>query len=132
MSTRRVLLPLAAVLALAAPAQAGEHHEAKPKGGATTLALDPGTAQALTDLGVAVSPLRPARAGDAGVAFPVTGGRLDPETYAGRIRHTGGLQLRAGGTRVRVRNFVIRIDESPDLTAKVAGGPRISLLDLDL
>jgi len=139
MSSRRsrglvgALLALTAVLALAVPAQAGHHHhKAQLKRGATTLALDPATARALTDLGVTVSPLAPARARDAGIAFPVTGGRLDPDTYAGRIRHSGGLALNAGDTGVRVRNFVIRIDESPDLTAKVVGGPRISLLDLDL
>ena len=119
-------LALVAVLALAPAAQAKKSHSA------TTLALDPGTAQALTDLGVTVTPLKPAAARSAGIAFPITNRRLDAETYAGRIAHSGGLKLAAGDTVVRVRNFVIRIDDTPDLTARVVGGPRISLLDLDL
>ncbi len=128
-ASKRLLLTalaLVAVLALAPAAQA------KHARSATTLALDPGTAQALTDLGVAVSPLRPAAARSGGIAFPITTQRLNPETYAGRIAHSGGLRLAAGDTVVRVRNFVIRIDDTPDLTARVVGGPRISLLDLDL
>ena len=44
-------------------------------GGATSLALDPGTAAALTSLGVSVSPIGPATAGDDGaLRFPITGG----------------------------------------------------------
>jgi hypothetical protein len=128
--SRRLLtaaLALAAILALAPAAHAG-----KSRSAATTLALDPGTAQALTHLGVTVTPLRPAKVRSGGIAFPITAQRLDGETYAGRIAHSGGLRLAAGDTRVRLRNFVIRIDETPDLTARVVGGPRISLLDLDL
>ena len=126
-ASRRLLataLSFGAVLLLAPAAEA--------RARATTLVIDPGTAQALTDLGVTVTPLKPASPRSGGIAFPITAQRLDRETYAGRIAHSGGLQLAAGDKRVRVRNFVIRIDETPDLTARVVGGPRISLLDLDL
>src|SRR5688572_9246197 len=95
-------LALVAVLALAPAAQARKSRDA------TTLALDPGTAQALADLGVAVTPLRPAGARSGGMAFPITAQRLNPATYAGRIAHAGGLELAAGDKVVRVRNFVIR------------------------
>jgi hypothetical protein len=120
------LLVLVAALALTPAAQA------KKSRGATTLALDPATAQALTDLGVVVTPLRPAATRSGGIAFPITTQGLNATTYAGKIAHSGGLKLAAGDTVVRLRNFVIRVDDTPDLTARVVGGPRISLLDLDL
>ena len=82
-------------LALAGPAEAAQ---VKLAGGSTTLKLDAGTAKALGSLGVAVSPLRPAKARGGGIAFPITGGRIDPATAAGTIRHSGGLLLRAGAS----------------------------------
>ncbi len=88
-------------------------------GGATTLALDPGTAAALTGLGVTPSVIAPGTAGDAGLAFPVTGGRLAAGTFAGTIAHSGGIALTAGATRVELRNFRIEVDGSPQLTAQV-------------
>ena len=60
------------------------------RGGGTTLALDPGAASALQSLGIAAAPLSPASAGDDGLAFPITGGRVDAASLAGRIRHSGG------------------------------------------
>ena len=127
------LLALIAVLALA-PAAAGAAKTKKIKlapRGATTLALDEGAAAALQSLGIAVAPLKPARAGDAGIAFPITAGKLDAKTYAGEIKHSGGLSLTRGSTRVDLRNFVINVDKAPDLTARV-GDARVSILDLDL
>jgi hypothetical protein len=65
----------------------------------TTLALDPGTAQALTSLGVSVAPLAPASAGASGMAFPITGGVVAAKTLVGQIRHSGGRELSRGSTR---------------------------------
>jgi hypothetical protein len=127
-------LALVAVLALAPAAGAGAAKKKTVKlasKGATTLALDEGAAAALQSLGIAVAPLKPARAGDAGIAFPITAGKLDAETYAGRIKHSGGLSLTRGSTRVDLRNFTINVDKAPDLTARVGTG-RVSILDLDL
>ena len=54
-------------------------------GGATSLALDPGTAQALTSLGIAAAPAAPATANpDGSLAFPITGGKVDAKTLAGQ------------------------------------------------
>ena len=105
--------------------------KAKVVGGATTLALDPGTAAALTDAGIAVAPIGPARATPDGITFPITGGRLSADPLGGRIRHAGGLRLASDDAVVRLRRFVIELDESPNLTARV-GGSRVSILDLDL
>lgn len=129
-------IALMASLALAAPASAGHDRgcDGKKKGlkGSTTLAVDPATAEALAGLGLTIRALRPANTYDGAFAFPITGGRLDLDRGRGKIRHAGGLELRTSSTAVRVKNFVIRLDRDPDLTAKVVGGPRISLLDLDL
>ncbi len=125
------LLALIAVLALAPGAAAKKKTVKLAPTGATTLALDDGAAAALQSLGIAVAPLKPARAGAAGIAFPITAGKLDAKTYAGKIKHSGGLSLTRGSTRVDLRNFIINVDKAPDLSARV-GDARVSILDLDL
>ena len=101
-------------------------------GGATALALDPGTAAALTSLGVAVSPIGPASAApDGSLRFPITGGTLRPAALTGSIAHSGGIALTAGDTRVELRKFVITLDDTPTLSAKL-GGQRVDILTLDL
>lgn len=129
-----LVLTALAVLAFAGTAAADgwkAKGKVKVKGGATTLALDPDTAAALTDAGITVAPIGPAEAGPDGIAFPITGGRLSTDPVGGRIRHSGGLALSSSTTEVRLHKFVIRLDEAPDLTARV-GGSRVSILDLDL
>ena len=132
MLARLGLAALVALLALAPAASAGKKKTVKlaPKG-ATTLALGDGAASALQSLGIAAAPLKPARAGDAGLRFPITAGKLDAKTYAGQIKHVGGISLTRGDTRVDLRNFIIDVDDAPDLTARV-GSSRVSILDLDL
>lgn len=102
------------------------------KGGSTTLALDAGTAAALTSLGVAPSVIAPGTAEAAGLAFPITGGRLNASTFAGTIPHSGGIALTAGTTRVELKNFRIGIDATPALSAQVGDGPARVDLALDL
>lgn len=132
MHRTRLAVPLLCLaLAGAAPALAEAASGTKLRGGATTLALDPGTAAALSSAGISVGPIRPASAGKSGIAFPITRGRVATDPVGGRIAHSGGLLLRDADTAVRLRKFVIRLDAAPDLTAKV-GGQRVSILDLDL
>ena len=132
MLRRLGLLAMVALLALAPAAGAAKTKAVKlaPKG-ATTLALSDGAASALQSLGIAAAPLKPARAGDDGLRFPITAGKLEAKTYAGQIKHVGGISLTRGETRVELRNFVINVDSAPDLTARV-GSSRVSILDLDL
>ena len=115
-------------LAVAAPAGAAT---VKLSGGSTTLKLDPGTAKALKGLGVSVSPIAPAKAGTKGVSFPITGGTIDPATAAGTITHSGGLQLRAGATKVRLTSFTIGVDRTPTISVK-AGKARLHAFSLSL
>lgn len=122
---------LAAMMAIAiAPTASAKTLKVKKTGG-TTLKIDSGTAAALTSLGVAVTPIKPAKAAGGGVRFPVTGGRLDSKTLVGNIRHSGGLRFSNGTTTVDLTRFTINIDAQPDLVATV-GGKRVSILNLDL
>ena len=119
---------LLAAAILAAPASAAT---VGLGGGNTTLRLSSTTAQALESLGVAVSPIGPARAAAGGVRFPVSGGSINPNTAAGRIAHRGGLELAAGSTRVRLRNFIIRVARQPTISVNV-GGRRLHAFSLSL
>ena len=100
-------------------------------GGATTLRLDPAAGQALTDLGITPGVVGDATAGPDGLAFPITGGRVDAKTLAGTIPHSGGISLTKGSTRVELTDFTIGIDDSPSLSALV-GGQRVEILTLDV
>jgi hypothetical protein len=115
-------------LALAAPAGAAT---VNLDGGSTTLTLDSATARALKGLGVSVTPIGPTKAASKGVSFPVTGGTIDPATAAGTITHSGGLQLRAGSTRVRLTSFTIGVDRTPSISVK-AGKARLTAFSLSL
>ena len=114
-----------AALALAPAASA----DVDLTGGATTLKLSRGAAAALDGLGVSVAPTGRARAGSAGVRFPITGGRIDPATAAGTIRHAGGLRFSAGGKRLTLRSPRVAVGRRIMLSARV-GGQRVHLLRL--
>jgi hypothetical protein len=126
----------AALLALALsapPAQSAERSTTTPvTGGQTLLKLDGGTAAVLTDAGVSIRATGPAigPAGSPLFAFPIAGGEVNKNQLSGRIVHSGGLAITAGGTTLVVKRFVIDLDTGY-LTAKVAGaGVRIPLLRL--
>lgn len=161
-----ILVSLVALLALAASASAhggGRHQEDKNAavGGKTTLALDAGTAQALTSLGIAVAPVAPSTVGDKGVKFPITGATFPAPAqnahaekghrgkghrgYRGcrkgggmvaplptSITHSGGLSLTKGDTTVTLTDYTINLGDSPNIEATVNGGPRVKILSLDL
>jgi hypothetical protein len=119
-------LPIGTVAVKALPA------EIAVTGGDTGLALDAGAVEALTSLGVSVGPIGPATAQEDGsLSFPITGGVLQPAALTGSIDHSGGIALTKGSTRVALKKFVITLDDSPTLSAKV-GGARVDILALDL
>ena len=118
-------LPIGKVAVNALPA------EVALAGGSTALALDSGAAAALASLGITAGVVAPGSAESDGLNFPITGGKVDAESFAGRIRHSGGLSLTKGSTVVELTRFTINVDADPDLTALV-GGQRVSILDLDL
>lgn len=102
-------------------------------GGSTTLTLAPLTAEALALNGVSVKPIAPAKVRGNGVAFPITGGAINPASAAGRINHSGGLAFRAGSTRVALTNFGVHVGaKRAILTGKVVGNGRLTVLSLSL
>jgi hypothetical protein len=101
-------------------------------GGRTRLTLDAGTAAALTSNHVTVAPVSEARAGKAGITFPIQGGLLNAATLAGSINHSGGLVFKAGGKSLTIRDFKVSA-RTRTLTAWVDQvGARIPVLRLNL
>lgn len=113
---------VAAAPASAAPVAVGT--------GTTSLTLTSATAKALGGLGVRPSVIGPGTARGTTLAFPVTGGRIDPKTAAGTLDHRGGLQLRKGSRQVRLTDFRVRVGKSSTISAKVNGGGRVSVFAL--
>jgi len=104
--------------------------------GRTAVTLSSGFLAAATTLGVSVTGVLPGQLVSGVASFPVTAGTLDLATAKGEIDHSGGLELRAGTTRVQLLNFVIDTTASARLTGiVVANGTlvgRVHLFDLTL
>jgi hypothetical protein len=106
----------------------------------TTLTTDPGTTSALFGAGIIPLPMAPssiAPTSDAArYTFPITGGRVDAKTLAGRITHSGVILLaqldRMVWKALSLGKFTINITGKPNLTAVVNGGKRLNIADLDL
>jgi hypothetical protein len=124
--SRVIVIALALLALFAAPASASGGGY-----GATTLALDPATADVLVNqLGVTPTPIAPARAKGTEFAFPITNS-LRSALRTGTIRHSGGIALTAGATRVELRNFDIKLLRR-QLLADIPGvGDDVPVLDLD-
>lgn len=127
-----IVVTLMATFAVA-PAPAGAwsgNHGWKPTRtyGATSLVLDPATAQALTSLGVTPGLIDPAYATNGALSFPITT-PLYAALASGTIRHSGGISLTAGSTTVDLTNFDINVP-CQLLTAQVNGGARVPILNL--
>ena len=138
-----VTVPIAGATAAQAGSthQASAHHATADQrgatfialtGGKTTLTLDKNTAAALTGAGVAVSPVSEAKAGAAGILFPIQGGLINAKTLAGTITHSGGLKFTAGGKSLTIRDFTVSTSKKT-LTAWVDEvGARIAVLNVKL
>ena len=126
---RRLLASLAAVAAIVLTLGVAASAEAKNLG-STTLKPDKSTFEALSDLGVTVTPIKPAKAGGKGIAFPITDAKLD-KNLTGKIEHKGGLKFSGGGEKLAVKNFVVKIGDKSKLIA-YAGKQKVKLLDLNL
>jgi len=101
--------------------------------GATALAIDAGTLQALTGLGVAPGVIEPATLAGTTASFPIAGGKTALDLSAGVVRHAGGISLTAGGTVVSLEAFDLRLGAAPQLFAAVNGAtPKVAIADLDL
>lgn len=114
----------------------GEPKEVVPlRGGRTDVTFVPAAAQALASAGVAVGPIAPAAAAaDGSVGFPI--GRrsvVAAGLQTGTIDHGGGLKLVKGATEVSLTDFLVRIDATPSLAARLGySGERTPLIDVNL
>lgn len=127
---RWALVAVAALVAMVAMLGSAASADAK-RLGATTLKPDAATFGALADLGVAVAPTGPAKATKKGIAFPITGAKLDDD-LTGRIDHKGGLKFESESAKLKVKNFVVKLGERKAKLFATAGGGSIRLLDLSL
>jgi hypothetical protein len=91
---------LATVSATAAPTE-------ELDGGQTSVELSSTLVGALNSLNVELRDISPGRVQRGRATFPVESGAVDLDNLAGEIVHEGGLQLRAGNTRVELIDFVI-------------------------
>jgi hypothetical protein len=123
---RAALLASVATLVLAAAAPAAK------LGGKTILAPEPETIDALAAAGVTVTPTGDATVNGKGIGFPITGGKVDAETLAGKIKHKGGLTLSDGHESLTVENFTVKTGAKNVIRAEVAGGGKVRLANLDL
>lgn len=108
-------------------------------GRSTTLTVDQRAVDALSAVGIRLSPVAPGRlqpsGSDTSISFDVTGGSVtaDPTgtpRLTGEVQHAGGLSLSALGRSVTVDELVLDADQEA-LTAEVAGR-RLPLLPVDL
>lgn len=128
LASRRVVGLLAALLFAIVLVPSAAQARSVTYGG-TTLALDPGAASALQSLGVTPGVVAPATAGADGLRFPIANSVFSA-LVTRQVRHSGGISLTAGSTTVTLTDFIINLDRRPDLTARINGGDRASILDL--
>jgi hypothetical protein len=96
----------------------------------TEVVLDKGTAAVLEQNQVKVEPIDPAAPEGDAIAFPITGGDINPDNLAGTIDHSGGLRFSAGGTQVELTDFVV--DTVNGTLTSSAAGAELPTLKLDL
>lgn len=111
---RLVLLAIAALaivapLALAAGGSSTPTKTPKTKvtGGTTTVKPSDATTKFLSDNGVTVTPIAPATAADGNLVFPIRRGRVNTDTFQGRLFHKGGVKFSKGERSLRVRRLEI-------------------------
>ena len=127
-----LMISAAALVASLALAPAASAAGTPLAGESTSVTLKKGVVKFLTNAGVSVAPISPARAKGRTISFPVTGGNLDLGTGKVLARHSGGLRVSAGGVKIPLRSFVFggKVGKRIILTGK-AGGARLPLFSLD-
>ena len=88
--------------------------------GTATVKLSKGFKKTLSNFGVKILKVKPAKLKGRTATFPVTGGSLDPTTGLGTVNLGGGLKFKAGKKSATVKALVIDTSKK-SLTGKVAG-----------
>jgi hypothetical protein len=133
---RKTMFATALWILICAAGPAAAAPTAQVAGGSTTVELSDDFIGALAALGVEAAPIGPASLRRGWASFPIPAGALDLGTTRGDIFHSGGLELRAGSTKVQLLNFVIDTQNHPELTGLVFQNGdligRVPLFDLAL
>lgn len=124
---RRALVLSLLVVLLSAPMAEASYDPVS--GGATRLALDKRFVAFLGKAGVSVGATAGATQRNGKLAFPVSGGQLDPTTAKGEIDHLGTIVFQSQRSRVLIRKLVFKTTPAP-LVAKV-GGSQLKLATSD-
>jgi hypothetical protein len=121
---RAGLLALASLLLLAPSAQAA--HD--PVGAGTTrLVLDPGFLALMKKNDVKLRAVAPAKLKKGAVAFPVSGGKLDPVSGFGTVEHDGALRLQAGNRSIPIRDLQLKTTQRHSPFSAKVGGSQLKL-----
>jgi hypothetical protein len=117
--------------AIAAAAIRSQPAELAFRGGATSLAIDPGAASTLGSQGIALTPAAPATlSADGSIAFPIARGRVNAKTLAGSVTQRGGLTFTKGTSVLTFGDLVVQTSGSAKVSARVGSG-RMDVLSLD-
>lgn len=119
----RLLCVCGAVSAFAAPRAAIAGTYDPIASGATAIVLAPSFLTLLHRHGVRILARDGAEVDGARIAFPVSGGRVDPVAVRGIVEHEGSVLLVAGRRRLPLRDLTLKTTQkrSP-LAAKLGGG----------
>jgi hypothetical protein len=101
------LLAVTALVVLAFGVTGAQAARVKVTGGTTTVTPAAPVVQALTNLGVSVSPIAPATAANGTYTFPIVRGRVNTDNLRGFLVHSGGVKFAKGERSIAVRRFVI-------------------------
>lgn len=95
--------------------------------GTTRLVLDPSFLGMLHRAGAELSAVAPARLSRGTVSLPVTGGKLDPTTSNGSLRHEGALVIRSAGGRIPIKDLQLKTSARRSPFSAKVGGSQLKL-----
>lgn len=121
MKSRLPLLSIALASLFLATATLNAQQSLRTYAGTTAVSLSSTFTAALQSLNVSLETVPPAisRSRLGFVEFPIVGGIIDAQTAHGQILHTGGLELEAGSTVVKLTDYII--DTSDPAKAVLTG-----------
>jgi hypothetical protein len=101
------LLAVTALVVLAFGATGAQAARVKVTGGTTTVTPAAPVVQALTNLGVSVSPIDPATAASGAYTFPIVRGWVNTDNLHAFLVHSGGVKFTKGERSIALRRLVI-------------------------
>ena len=124
-------LTLSACL-VAAPAAGAKNVVKLKKAGQTLVKLSSAASKSLKSAGFTLKPVSSAKAKSGGIAFPISGGTLDPQLKDGAsISHSGGIRLSKGSTTVTLSSPRITIGAGGSSLSVAIGGASGALFTLN-